>query len=210
MSTLDPVSLTMRPPDAASRHQAGRTPRQDAGPELRSPLHQRATAALPYSRPRAGGGLPSPLPSHEDLPATLETGAGTLTLRIDGIAHVCIREGYLATRADVALFLDYLDEWCPDGALLLVDKRKPYALDFSAQQALDERLSCLAAAILIPTLEKLPLAEYSRETYLRRIETRIFRSETHALRWLSTFLDHGPYLPAHDLINIPNALDLST
>jgi len=150
------------------------------------------------------------LPPHENLPATLETEAGTLTLRIDGIAHVRIREGYLATRADVALFLDCLDERCPDGVPLLVDKRSPYALDFSAQQALEERLSCRAAAILIPTLDKLPLAEYSRETYLRRIETRIFRSETHALRWLSTFLDHGPYLPAHDLIHLPSALDLST
>ncbi len=209
MSTLDPASLIMCPPDAVPRYQAGRTHRKDAGPELRSPLHQRATAALPTSRTRVDEGQPSLPPPHENLPATLETEAGTLTLRIDGIAHVRIREGYLAGRDDVAPFLDWLDERCLDEALLLVDKRKPYALDFSAQQAVEERLSCPAAAILIPTLDKLPLAEYSRETYLRRIETRIFRSETHALRWLSTFLDHGPYLPAHDLIHLPNALDLN-
>src|SRR5699024_5078263 len=116
----------------------------------RSPLLQRATASLPYSPP---GGKDSFLPPKEDAPATLETEAGMLILRTDGIAHVRIREGYLANRADIAPLLDWIEQWCPDGTPLLVDKRTPYALDFSAQQAIEERLACPAVAILIPTLD---------------------------------------------------------
>lgn len=209
-TTLDPASLILYSPEEAHRYQADRALQQEARLGLRSPLLHRATASPPYSRPGDGSEQPSPLPHHEHAPASLEREAGTLTLRADGIAHVRIREGFWVSREDIVPFLDWLSERCPDGTPLLVDKRRPYALDFSAQQAIEKLLPCPAVAILIPALDKLPLAEYSRETYMRRVETRIFRSETHALRWLSTFLDPGPYLPAHDLIQLPDVLDLGT
>lgn len=198
MLTLDPASLIMCSPEDAHLHEAQRPPARH--PEL-----------LASPPPCLRSSAPKPAPTPDLLDGTslaFETEAATLTLGPDGIARVRMHEGRWVNRIDIVAILDWLDTYCPSGTPLLIDKRRPYALDFSAQQAVKEALQVPAAAILIPTLNKVPLAEYSRETYMRRIATRIFRSETHALRWLSTFLDDVPYLPAHDLIQPPDALDL--
>lgn len=217
MLTLDPASLIMCSPEDAQRHDARHVLDQPAKtpPPPASQLHTLAkplpTSVPDRPLPERAAAVPAPPPIHDLLdgtPHALEIDAGTMVLGPDGIARVRVREGFWVRRADVTTFLDWLDTLCPAGAPILIDKRRPYALDFSAQQAIVERMRAPAAALLIPTLDKLPLAEYSRETYLRHITTRIFRSEAHALRWLGTFLGDGPFLPAHDLIHLPAPLDL--
>lgn len=136
----------------------------------------------------------------DEAPEALETEVGTISVGLDGIARVRIGEGRSVDRVAAEGLLGWLNARCPDGMPMLVDKRKPYALDFSGQQAIHEQLRTPAVALLIPALDKMPLAEYARETYLRHVETRIFRSEVHALRWLATFVEAAPYLPVHDLI----------
>lgn len=199
--TLDPTTLIMSAPDGSHPDRAPRAPRPRP---LSTALSTDIARPLPASR--------APITTSDaafgGMPEVLETEAGVLSLGPDGIVRVRVREDRWVDRAAVEAFIAWLEAYCPGGAPLLIDKRSPYALDFAAQQAIMERLRAPAAALLIASIDKLPLVEYARETYLRRIETRIFRSEAHALRWLSTFVEPAPFLPLHDLIEVPDPKDL--
>lgn len=168
---------------------------------------------MPYPTLSPRGGHPSgaavphtdPLPRRDAdalsaTPTVHTSEVGKITVYASGIAHAQIATDYWVRQEHVASMLDWLNETVPAGAPLLIDRRSSYSLDFGAQQAITELLYAPAVAILVGDIQQISLAEYSRETYLRKVNTRIFRSEAHALRWLSTYCDDPLLCAPHEFI----------
>lgn len=153
-----------------------------------------ATLPRPAPQPRHGTDVLSASP-------TVHTSdIGKITVYASGIAHAQISTDRWVRQEHVASMLDWLNERVPAGAPILIDRRSDYSLDFGAQQAITELLRTPAVAILVGDIQQISLAEYSRETYLRKVNTRIFRSEAHALRWLSTYCDDSLLFAPHEFI----------